>query len=241
MPAVDNESGDEVVTSEAELVREHYARRQVPKIFTIDAASYMARQEKERKLIGLIRSCDLRPMREKRVLDVGCGVGDELLDLIRLGYQPENLAGCELREDVAEIARHRLPEACSIITGDALTAPIEERFDIVMQSTVFSSLLDDTFQRELAERMWALASSGVLWYDFAYNNPRNPDVRGVSQRRVRELFPLGELTIRKVTLAPPINRRVTRLHPRLYGMFNAVPLLRTHLLCWIAKGINENP
>jgi hypothetical protein len=36
-------------------------------------------------------------------------------------------------------------------------------------------------------------------------------------------------------LAPPIALRVCRIHPSLYGLFNAFPFLRTHVLCWIGK------
>jgi ubiquinone/menaquinone biosynthesis C-methylase UbiE len=195
-------------------------------------------QEKERRLIDLIGSCGLRPMRQKRVFEVGCGVGNDLLTLIRLGYQPENLSGCDLHESAVEIARHRLPRACTIMVADASTLSLEdESFEIVMQSTVFTSLLDDDFQRKLSKRMWDLArpGGGILWYDFAYDNPNNPDVRGVPLRRVRQLFPGGAISSWRVTLAPPLSRRVTQIHPSLYGIFNSLPLLRTHLLCWIAK------
>ncbi len=75
----------------------------------------------------------------------------------------------------------------------------------------------------------------MLWYDFVVNNPRNRDVRGVPLDRVRALFPHGQLQSRRLTLAPPIARAVTRLHPSLYTLFNTVPALRTHRLCWIAK------
>jgi hypothetical protein len=76
---------------------------------------------------------------------------------------------------------------------------------------------------------------GVLWYDFTVDNPRNRDVRGVPLRRVQALFPQARVQAQRVTLAPPIARAVSRLHPSLYTVFNALPPLRTHLLCWIAK------
>jgi SAM-dependent methyltransferase len=229
------------VQNETDLIRQRYARRKSrQKTFGDPLAPgyFLAMQEKERKLVDLIKSCGLRPMRHKRVFEVGCGVGNGLLELIQLGYDPQNLTGCDLLEEVAEIARHRLPQACTIIVGDATNVAFEdESFDIVMQSTVFTSLLNDDFQRKLGDSMWRLArrGGGVLWYDFVYDNPRNPDVRGVPLRRVRELFPEGTVRGWRVTLAPPISRRVTSVHPRLYGVFNALPLLRTHLLCWIAK------
>ena len=104
-------------------------------------------------------------------------------------------------------------------------------------TTVFSSLMDDAFQQRLADAMWAAAKpgGGVLWYDFTIDNPHNPDVRGVPLRRVRQLFGGGTMQARRITLAPPLARAVTRLHPSLYSVFNTVPLLRTHVLAWIAK------
>lgn len=106
-----------------------------------------------------------------------------------------------------------------------------------MQSTVFTSLLDAAFQQRLAARMWSLTrpGGGILWFDFVYDNPRNPDVRGVPRARLRELFPHGEMVCWRVTLAPPIARRVTRISPSLYAAFDVLPFLRTHVLCWISK------
>ena len=108
---------------------------------------------------------------------------------------------------------------------------------IVWQSTVFSSLLDDGFQQQLAAAMWRWVApgGGVLWYDFTVNNPRNPDVRGVPLARLRQLFPQATLSHRRVTLAPPLARPLCRLHPGLYPLANALPLLRTHVLAWLAK------
>jgi hypothetical protein len=110
-------------------------------------------------------------------------------------------------------------------------------FDIVYQSVVFSSVLDEALQRTLASAMWRWTrpGGGILWYDFIYDNPSNPDVRGVPLRRVRQLFPAGRIRWKRVTLAPPLARRVVRIHPSLYALCNAVPLLRTHILCFIEK------
>ena len=82
---------------------------------------------------------------------------------------------------------------------------------------------------------WVAPGGGVLWYDFVVDNPRNPDVRGVPLARVRQLFPQARVVSRKVTLAPPIARLLCRLHPGLYPLANALPLLRTHVLVWLEK------
>jgi SAM-dependent methyltransferase len=195
-------------------------------------------QEKERAIIRWIKRCGIEPVSAKRVIEIGCGNGRNLLDLIRLGFRPENLVGNELLEDRAQAAREHLPSAVRIITGDAAQIDLSEgSFDIVLQSTVFTSLLDNDFQQKLADRMWALTrpGGGVLWYDFVYNNPKNLDVRGVPLRRIKEIFPKAVICAWRLTLAPPISRRVSKVHPSLYGLFNLLPFLRTHLLCWIQK------
>lgn len=157
---------------------------------------------------------------------------------MRLGFNAQNLVGNELLSDRITLARHSLPEAITLYEGDATQLELGDKsFDVVYQSTVFSSLLDDRFQEQLANRMWdwVRPGGGVLWYDFTFDNPNNPDVRGVPLKRIRELFPSGGIDSHRVTLAPPISRRCCKVNPALYHAFNAFPFLRTHLLCWIGK------
>lgn len=228
---------------EPEAVRERYARRHHRDwdYHPLNPATLAAMQEWQRACAALFREIGWTDLSTRRLLEVGCGGGVNLLDLLRLGFRPENLSGIELQEVRLELARSQLPAGVQLYAGDALAWADRlptEHFDVVMQATVFSSFLDDAFQGRLAETMWRWVKpgGGILWYDFTVNNPRNPDVRGVPLRRVRELFPGGRVRARRVTLAPPLARRAARLHPALYGVLNAVPLLRTHVLAWIQKG-----
>lgn len=195
-------------------------------------------QERQTALIRLFSSLGINDLCGLKILEVGCGNGANLLEFLQLGAVPENLVGNELLKDRLISARQRLPQAIELFEGDASQLPLPDAsFDIVYQSTVFSSILDDGLQVALAGKMWHLARSGggVLWYDFTFNNPNNPDVRGVTVRRIRELFPEGEIFVKKVTLAPPIARRVVPVNAALYAVINAFPFLRTHVLCYIKK------
>jgi SAM-dependent methyltransferase len=196
-------------------------------------------QERQRALLRLLAAQGVGDVSALRATEVGCGSGGNLLELLRLGFAPQHLMGLELLPERHAQARAVLPEATTVWLGDALQAPVTPGSqDLVLQSTVFSSLLDDGFQQRLAHTMWQWLKPGgaVLWYDFTVNNPRNPDVRGLPLRRVQALFPQGRITHRRVTLAPPLARAVCALHPSLYRVFNALPLLRTHVLAWVHKG-----
>ena len=226
--------------SEADAVRARYARR-APldwRYHRLNPAALLASQERERAIAQLFLARGWRDLRERRLLEVGCGSGDNLLEMLRLGFAPEHLSGIELLDDRYATARSRLPGAVTLIHGDALQADIDEQSqDVVLQSTVFSSLLNDAFRRRLAERMWRWLKPGgvVLWYDFTVDNPRNADVHGVPAATLRRLFPQGRFITRRVTLAPPLARAAVRLHPAFYTALNVLPPLRTHLLAWIEK------
>lgn len=195
-------------------------------------------QERQRAMLRCFHRAGWVDLAAKAALEVGCGAGGNLLELLRMGFQPENLTAIELLPERAAQARHVLPAALRLIEGDARTAPIEPGSQhLVLQSTVFSSLLDPATRLALAAQMWRWLAPGgaVLWYDLRIDNPRNPDVRGVPLRELRALFPQARISASRITLAPPPARVLCRLDPRLYAWANAVPLLRSHLLAWLAK------
>jgi hypothetical protein len=234
-------TADSSAPDEPSLVRERYARRTSQSHYSLlNRSALLMVQERQRAVADVFVQLGWGDLENVRLLEVGCGWGGNLLEFLRLGFKPEHLQGIELLSDRAEAARRVLPQTVRITIGDAaaIESPVSPASqDVVYQSTVFTSLLNDAFQQRLADRMWAWVrpGGGVLWYDFTVDNPRNPDVRGVTVARIRELFPAGRLRVRRLTLAPPIARPATRVHPLLYSMLNTCPWLRTHVLAWIEK------
>lgn len=230
-------SPDHAPKGELDAIADRYARR----VARVDRFGAVAERERFPRLLERIDSLGL-PRHEVRLLEIGCGGGGNLRGLIEAGLAPERLVGNELLPARVEAARASLPAATRVIAGDASAIDLPDgSFDVVFASTVFTSILDDGLRRRVAGAMWRLIRPGgaVLWYDFAFDNPRNPDVRGVDARAIQALFPEGRATIRRITLAPPIARLCLRLPGTLgllaYRGLAAIPLLRTHLVAWIEK------
>ena len=226
---------------ELAAIRARYERRAAlpaDRYSRFNAEVLAAVQQRQRATIDLLAARRIRSLKDREIVEIGCGSGANLLEFLLLGATPERLTGNDMLPDRLQHARSLLPDTVRLLAGDAAELPLEEAsVDIVYQSTVFSSILDNALQERIAEAMWRWVRPGgaVLWYDFTFNNPNNPDVRGVPVRRVKELFPHARITTRRVTLAPPLARRLAPIHPALYTLFNSVPWLRTHILCWIAK------
>jgi SAM-dependent methyltransferase len=226
--------------NEIQKIEKRYQKRENIswKYNLIEPSMYKSEQGKETLLIKWIKTCSILPIEDKTLLEIGCGSGGNLLQFIRLGFLPENLMGNELLEERFIAAKNKLPEKVKIIKGNALDLKFDNsKFNIVFQSMVFSSILDESFRLELARKMWRWLheGGGILWYDFIYDNPWNKDVKGISYNKVKEYFPEGSIKKWKITLAPPLSRIVTKIHPSFYNIFNIFPFLRTHILCWIQK------
>jgi len=172
------------------------------------------------------------------VAEIGCGSGSNLLEMIRFGADPSNMLANELLPHRVTSARARLPASVKFFPGDMREAEIAPgSVDLVLQFTVLSSVLDPVVRRAVAETAWSWLKPGgaFLSYDFVYDNPRNPDVRKVTVQELRGIFPDALFDVRRVTLAPPVARRIAGLSPELFRFLNLFPFLRSHALCLIRK------
>ena len=190
-------------------------------------------QECERHLLRLLERYGYLPPAEASILEVGCGTGAWLSQLVRWGTRPEQLAGIDLLPDAVGRARRRLPPGVRFHIGNAAQLPFAAGcFDVVLQATVFTSVLDPQVRRLIAAEMLRVVKPDglIVWYDFHVNNPRNRDVRRVTRRELHELFPECHIDLRRCTLAPPLARLVAPRSWLLAHLLNCVPLLRTHYL-----------
>lgn len=177
-------------------------------------------------------------LNEKRVLDVGCGSGYGLLQFIQWGASPENLFGVDLLHERIERARASCPSGVHLDCADASKLKFDNAaFDLIFQTTVFSSILDRDMRRRVAAEIMRVLKPGgcLLWYDYFVDNPLNREVRGVPKREITQLFPGYRVSLERITLAPPLGRLVARISPLVYHLFSAIPVLCTHYLGFIRK------
>jgi phospholipid N-methyltransferase len=196
--------------------------------------SHFIRCERELKYSEIIKQ-RFEDIGKMKLLEVGAGFGDNLYFFRRLGFNWENIYANELLSDRIDFLKNNFPQV-NLIEGDAchINETKKEEYDIIFQSTVFTSILDKDFKLNLANKMWELVKPGglILWYDFIYNNPKNKDVKGIKKKEIIQLFHHSKnIKFYRVTLAPPIGRRVKKL----YSFFNVIPFLRTHIIAEIEK------
>jgi SAM-dependent methyltransferase len=144
------------------------------------------------------------------------------------GARPEGLYGCDVNALRIATARELQP-SCSWAVTDGERLPYEAgEFDLVCQSTVFTSILSSEVRSRLAEEMCRVARPGsaILWFDFRYDNPRNPDVRRVGAHEIRRLFPGRQIELASIGLLPPLSRRISAICPPLASLLELAPPLR---------------
>jgi ubiquinone/menaquinone biosynthesis C-methylase UbiE len=230
---------DAHTVDEAARIRAVYARRDESMSYSFfEIAQLLAVQERERKLLALLKARGIASLEQVKILEIGCGDGLWLRQFVNWGARPERLTGIDLLPARIERARALCPAKINLQCGDASSLGFSDgQFDIVFQSTIFTSILDrDTKRRVAFEMLRVLRPEGlVLWYDFYMNNPANPDVRGVGKSEIERLFPNCNVSLQKLTLAPPIGRRVAPISTTLYRALSQIKPLCTHYLGSITK------
>jgi ubiquinone/menaquinone biosynthesis C-methylase UbiE len=196
-------------------------------------------QQRERRLLALLRRYDYENLESKKILEVGCGTGHWLCDFVKWGARPENVTGIDLLAERVSRARSMCPRAVRIECASAAELPFsDERFDLVLQATVFTSILEQDLKRRVAaEMMRVVKPEGfILWYDYHVNNPWNNDVRGVKRPEIYQLFPNCRIKLKRITLLPPLARLVAPYSYLTCYLLEKFSPLCTHYLGVIRKG-----
>ncbi len=191
-------------------------------------------QGRERAVLRRLKTERMWPLGERDILEVGCGSGSVLLELLGYGAAPARLHGTDLLAGRVAVARQLLPHvALTCADGGRLPYP-DAAFDLVLQFTVFSSILDKALCYTVANEMRrVLKPNGlILWYEF-WLNPLNKQTRGIRPGEARSYFPNSQFSFERITLAPPLARRLVPVTWAGARLLEATRLLNTHYLAAI--------
>jgi ubiquinone/menaquinone biosynthesis C-methylase UbiE len=193
-------------------------------------------QQRQRVILTALKRQGFADLAHCRILEMGCGAGGVLKEFLAFGAPPGYLHGVDLLEDRLAMAQHALPSS-HFVSADGQSLPFTDgSFDLVMQFTAISSILDPHIRKNLCQDMLRVLKKGglLLSYDF-WLNPTNLQTRGLRPAEIREYFPGCRVSFHRITLAPPIARRLVPVSWQLSAFLEKLIIFNTHYLALIHR------
>jgi ubiquinone/menaquinone biosynthesis C-methylase UbiE len=181
----------------------------------------------QRAIIEALRDTHLMPA-TARVLDVGCGDGSSLVNLLPLRFSASNLHGVDVLRERIEAAKMRL-NGFAFEQADATALRFaDQSFDLVMAHSLFSLLDPETSEKIAVEMARVTARGGyILDFDWRYARPGS-GFRPIRAKELAAMFPRTTLVSRRRgAIVPPIGRPLSRFAPWAYfAAGGLMPFLR---------------
>ena len=198
-------------------------------------------QQRQRSLLSLLKNNHFMDLPAYSILEIGCGSGGVLTELLSLGADPYHVFGIDLLLNRLQEAHHRLPVS-GLVNADGQRLPFPNKsFDLVFQYTAISSILDRKLRQNIAQDMLRVLRSGglILSYDF-WLNPTNNQTRGIRPIDIRQMFPNCSYKFQKITLAPPLARRIVPISWGLAHLLESLKIFNSHYLVAITPEPGSN-
>ena len=187
--------------------------------------------EIERATVETVSKCTGGTLKERKILDIGCGAGGWIREFVKWGARPEDIYGIDAMASRIAAAREGNAPGVNLICGNAERLEFaDETFDLIMLYQSMTLMLEDAPRRRVAaEALRVLKPGGaVLWYDYRY---QRPDMKGVlrstGKHEIKRLFPGCEYRLKSIHPFPPISRRLAGFWMPAWYLLGIFPPLRT--------------
>jgi ubiquinone/menaquinone biosynthesis C-methylase UbiE len=170
-----------------------------------------------------------------KLLEVGCGELFWPEVLTEIGCRKENCFGTDILHQRMLKGRQKGRQTAAV-TSSVLDLPFQsDSFDLLCQFTLMTSIPENTDRIEAIREMMRVLKPGgfILWYDFRFNNPKNPHTRAIDKNELHELFSPLTVKLKTITVFPPLARKVPSAGVPLLKFINLFSMLRTHYLALI--------
>lgn len=178
------------------------------------------------------------------VLDVGCGTGGDLCELVKLGYLPDRITGIDILQERIDKACLIYPNARFIHCDAASTGFEDNTFDLVFESTMFATLTDHDIRKTISSEMVRVCKPGgyLVLVDWRFPKLGDRTFKALTKRQVNLLFGLDSFTrliqVSKGALIPPIGRFLSARAPSIYFLVCAImPFLIGQIVYLLQKNV----
>jgi len=137
---------------------------------------------------NLIQTVTGTPIKPRKILEIGCGTGDNAIWLSRQNF---DVVGIDASEVAIEKARSKAVEAnikCAFLVSDILTSRIEgASFGFAFDRGCFHTLGSDKERRRFVEKVHGHLGENGLWLSLVGNADEQRDGPGPPQRTARDI------------------------------------------------------
>lgn len=222
--------------SEIERIQQEYADREKrfagSDLYSMFNASHLfAVQQRQRATLKILQKMGINSLLDLKLLEIGSGRGRILQEFLNFGMPSRNLYGLDLLMNRLPQAHDLLP-ASPLVNADGQAIPFRSKsFDLVTQYTALSSILDAVIRERVAAEMLRILKPGgfIIWYDF-WLNPANSQTHGIRRAEIRSMFPNCRFEFQKITLAPPLARRLVPISWGAALFLESLRIFNSHYL-----------
>jgi ubiquinone/menaquinone biosynthesis C-methylase UbiE len=197
----------------------------------LDALALFFQHSRERAISRLLQDY-YRRAKDWRVLEVGCGSG-RLLLLLREMEIGRKLFGCDIKKDELDGKLTTLGIALVVNPPDVLAFG-DARFDMIVQSVVFSSVPDADVRTKLAREMDRVLAPGgvILWFDVIKTRG---NLVGFYRKEIGKLFPGYAMQGFRCGLNYRLAASLAYKSQALVTLAEAMPFWRSHWALILTK------
>jgi ubiquinone/menaquinone biosynthesis C-methylase UbiE len=198
-------------------------------------------QQRQRAALKILRKMGINSLLDLKLLEIGCGSGKILQEFLNFGMPSRNLYGLDLLMNRLFQAQDQSPLS-QWVNADGQVVPFRSgSFDLVTQYTALSSILDPAIRERVAAEMLRILKPGgfIIWYDF-WLNPVNSQTHGIRRAESRSMVPNCRLEFQKITLAPPLARRLVPVSWGLAFFLESLRIFNSHYLVVISPKNESN-
>ena len=156
------------------------------------------------------------------ILDVGCGSGNDLMELVKYGFDQNKLFGVDINNERIDIGKLNYP-LLNLSIQDATKLNFQDNFfNLVFESTMFVQITDIEMSQKIAREMVRVTKKNgyIFLIDWRYGKFWNPNYLACNKKRVKQLFNVGTdmeiIAISNGSLIPPIGRFLSTYFGSLY-------------------------